>query len=176
MRFASVMAAVAALWMQPAGAVTFEIAGTARGATTGIEPCSVGQCVWSEPFEIPFGFHLTVGQELTQVGDLYSFFFGTGGGFWSGSFRYIAEDNSQSILARYSRFNIQCLDDSIPRRECDTTATSENFRINQIDPAPVPEPAIWAMMLFGFGAIGAAMRRGQVQSLRSRYLIRSTPW
>ena len=27
---------------------------------------------------------------------------------------------------------------------------------------PVPEPASWAMMLAGFGAIGAAMRRRQV--------------
>jgi hypothetical protein len=30
--------------------------------------------------------------------------------------------------------------------------------------APVPEPATWAMMLLGFGAIGAAMRRRKIQT------------
>lgn len=35
-------------------------------------------------------------------------------------------------------------------------------------PPPVPEPATWAMMLVGFGAIGAAMRR-RSQPVRLRY-------
>jgi hypothetical protein len=30
-----------------------------------------------------------------------------------------------------------------------------------ISPAPVPEPAAWALMLLGFGAIGVTMRRRQ---------------
>ena len=33
--------------------------------------------------------------------------------------------------------------------------------------APVPEPATWAMMLFGFGAIGFAMRRRPSLTLRA---------
>ena len=33
--------------------------------------------------------------------------------------------------------------------------------------APVPEPATWAMMLVGFGAIGFALRRRQYNQLRS---------
>jgi len=33
---------------------------------------------------------------------------------------------------------------------------------------PVPEPASWAMMIAGFGMVGAAMRRSKTASLRSR--------
>lgn len=33
------------------------------------------------------------------------------------------------------------------------------LRLDTILAAPVPEPATWAMMLLGFGAIGASMRR-----------------
>lgn len=36
-------------------------------------------------------------------------------------------------------------------------------------PPPVPEPATWAMMLLGFGAIGAAMRRRQKASVRVNF-------
>lgn len=35
--------------------------------------------------------------------------------------------------------------------------------------APVPEPATWAMMLIGFGAIGFAMRRRREDRTRVRY-------
>ena len=38
---------------------------------------------------------------------------------------------------------------------------SGSVRINQLPPAAVPEPATWAMMLLGFGAVGMAMRRGR---------------
>jgi hypothetical protein len=34
---------------------------------------------------------------------------------------------------------------------------------------PVPEPAVWAMMLFGFGGLGYSMRRRPKQTLRVRY-------
>ena len=35
--------------------------------------------------------------------------------------------------------------------------------LNFLPTAPIPEPATWAMMLVGFGAIGFAMRRRKVQ-------------
>jgi hypothetical protein len=36
---------------------------------------------------------------------------------------------------------------------------------------PVPEPGTWAMMLFGFGAVGFGMRRRQKQTTRVRYAV-----
>ncbi len=32
--------------------------------------------------------------------------------------------------------------------------------------APVPEPAVWAMLVAGFGVLGAAMRRGRSRMVR----------
>ena len=37
--------------------------------------------------------------------------------------------------------------------------------------AAVPEPATWAMMLFGFGAIGFAMRRRRKENVRVRFAM-----
>lgn len=36
-------------------------------------------------------------------------------------------------------------------------------------PAAVPEPATWALMILGFGAIGYAMRRGQRETAKVRF-------
>ena len=33
----------------------------------------------------------------------------------------------------------------------------------------VPEPATWAMMIFGFGLVGSAMRRQSVRSTKVRF-------
>lgn len=38
-----------------------------------------------------------------------------------------------------------------------------NFRVSGITVAPVPEPATWAMMLVGFGAIGYSVRQQRPQ-------------
>jgi PEP-CTERM motif len=35
------------------------------------------------------------------------------------------------------------------------------LRFNIPNTAAVPEPATWAMMLFGFGLVGSAMRRSR---------------
>jgi hypothetical protein len=47
------------------------------------------------------------------------------------------------------------------------TAPTFSVRLLSIDgtpvPGPVPEPATWAMMVIGFGAVGAAMRRRSVR-------------
>lgn len=37
--------------------------------------------------------------------------------------------------------------------------------------SPVPEPAAWAMMLFGFGAVGFAMRRRRNEKVRVRFAL-----
>jgi len=56
-------------------------------------------------------------------------------------------------------------------------ATTQNFAIGDFSitynyreaTAAVPEPATWAMMLFGFGAIGAAMRRTRKPAMAFRH-------
>lgn len=40
-----------------------------------------------------------------------------------------------------------------------TSNGTNAFEIDNIAINPVPEPATWAMMLFGFGAVGYSMRR-----------------
>lgn len=39
------------------------------------------------------------------------------------------------------------------------TGSDDSFKLSSINVTAVPEPATWAMMLFGFGGIGFAMRR-----------------
>jgi hypothetical protein len=45
-----------------------------------------------------------------------------------------------------------------------TSNGTNAFEIDNIAINPVPEPATWAMMLFGFGAMGVAMRRRKTLS------------
>ena len=42
-----------------------------------------------------------------------------------------------------------------------TPTTGDGYRLRSMAVAAVPEPAAWAMMLFGFGAIGFRMRRSR---------------
>ena len=42
-----------------------------------------------------------------------------------------------------------------------------NLTISQV--AAVPEPASWAMLIFGFGAAGVAIRRTRATTLRVHY-------
>jgi hypothetical protein len=39
------------------------------------------------------------------------------------------------------------------------TSTSNSFEFDRVGAVPVPEPATWAMMLVGFGGLGAMIRR-----------------
>ena len=49
-----------------------------------------------------------------------------------------------------------------------TSGRNINYTVNSMNGA-VPEPATWAMMLIGFGAIGAAIRRRQLQTVRFNF-------
>ncbi len=46
---------------------------------------------------------------------------------------------------------------------------SGNFRLNVSTLAGVPEPATWALMILGFGAVGSAMRRRQSAAAKVRF-------
>jgi hypothetical protein len=50
-----------------------------------------------------------------------------------------------------------------------TVQDVRQFRINAAPTAAVPEPATWAMMLLGFGAIGFGMRRRRSDTVRVRF-------
>nr|WP_281393330.1 PEPxxWA-CTERM sorting domain-containing protein [Sphingomonas xinjiangensis] len=41
----------------------------------------------------------------------------------------------------------------------------DNVRVSLVSASAVPEPATWAMMLFGVGATGGAMRRRRHKGL-----------
>lgn len=48
-------------------------------------------------------------------------------------------------------------------------SSANSFEIDNVAVrSPVPEPATWAMMVFGFGALGGAMRRRGRKSVRAR--------
>jgi hypothetical protein len=49
-----------------------------------------------------------------------------------------------------------------------TTSFSATALANPVQTA-VPEPAVWAMMLFGFGGLGYSMRRRPKQTMRVRF-------
>lgn|GEM_PF-2343678 len=61
--------------------------------------------------------------------------------------------------AQFVRFDI--LDNLVPEGFLNDTYTTYGVGLSEVSfvAAPVPEPATWAMMIAGFGIIGAAMRR-----------------
>lgn len=83
----------------------------------------------------------------------------------SGTLSLIYDDAPDSVtlsnfLDRYQGFNVNGVTSAVgqgtPGRGGGT-------------PPPVPEPATWAMMLLGFGAIGALMRRKQKATVRLNF-------
>jgi hypothetical protein len=67
-------------------------------------------------------------------------------------------------LAGFQTFNFDVLNLSSVRVSSASPFQIDNVRLTAA--AAVPEPATWAMMLVGFGAIGASMRRQRRSSVR----------
>jgi hypothetical protein len=84
-------------------------------------------------FNQPFAPHSTIGGSALYLGD---------GVYRGTSFRY--------DFIGFCNLSTTCES---------RTGGTDSFLIRQVFPAPVPEPATWALMLIGFGAIGWAMRR-----------------
>ena len=59
------------------------------------------------------------------------------------------------VLSGYSRYLFTTMTNGT------TATTGDGYRLRSMTVAAVPEPATWAMMLFGFGAIGFQMRRSR---------------
>lgn len=90
------------------------------------------------------------------VGGAYGNYFTTGGYFLDGSGVNISLANGTTLnFFNQSSNNLYRINN---------TNSFVTFYVNASSsaaPAAVPEPASWAMMLAGFGAVGAAMRRRQ---------------
>lgn len=50
-----------------------------------------------------------------------------------------------------------------------TAARSGQFVLGEVSSSGVPEPATWALMILGFGAVGGAMRRRQSVATKVRF-------
>lgn len=81
------------------------------------------------------------------------------GSAWTG-----LSSNLFSLVAGNSYTLIFQGTDTNPANNGDNTAFIDNVSL-QSSTGAVPEPATWAMMLLGFGAIGFAMRRQRSQAL-----------
>lgn len=149
MRFAMVLAALAALWVQPATAATIHLANgccllnpvleqlTVRGATPGAE---VAAPQW--PAKTWFSFGIT-----DASGNLD----------WTGSFAFLS--------TKYGFYNLP-ISASEPG---DYGAFESQWQMGTVTQVvtglrapPVPEPSTWAMMILGFGLVGGALRRRQL--------------
>ncbi len=87
--------------------------------------------------------------------------------YGSNTFRLIdtvtagASNNLDTMFSRYSStFLLRDGNGSIQFTSFDRTTSKDAF-LDNVRIAAVPEPATWAMMIFGFGMVGGAMRRRQ---------------
>lgn len=161
------LAAIAALWIQPAKAVTFEISGTATGTISGTEACDseVGFCWVSRPWVLPFSLTLDESfMSLYQDGVTREFWLGPSfnAGFWNGTFRDLGGNLYQGIYAAFSQHKVGCGLELRP--DCSFYASTSEFSVVDADIPAVPEPATWALMLIGFGAIAWAMRKAPLRN------------
>jgi hypothetical protein len=91
---------------------------------------------------------------------------------WNGSFVLGFAGNSNPGPITLSNFHTRYQSVTVGRNNNGGSATGNLVGVTSHIPAlvsPIPEPATWAMMLVGFGAVGAAMRRRQsgIRKLRS---------
>lgn len=158
MKLLKLFAAVLGLFcVQPAHAATiFQISGTAQGVIKGVVPCEI--MTWCPEEEKPFThvFNFTVTAEPNSQG-LYNFTHGpsTNAGVHQVSLRALGEGLFEPISLTYYQGHCQIA----PGSQCERSASTTQFSITEIIPGAVPEPATWAMMILGLGAIGWGLRR-----------------
>lgn len=166
MRFVSMLAAAVALWVQPAEAVTFHIEAQVEGTRTDIN-CDASipdGCTTFTPLSFLFQWD----------GPLEQYDAATGRGFFLTAHetvgRFLGEahylGNGQWLGGRFDWFYRGGDRTCQVGFEChgfDESGRGESFLVTEIQAAPVPEPATWALMLLGFGVIGWSMRH-QIRS------------
>lgn len=165
MRFAWIFAALAALWVTPAQAVTlwkFRIQTVATGImyaeTESPVTMKLDFPIW---LDVSRGFPLDLGHNSEPSGDPTGI--GNYHGLLGGEFDF--DGNSFSKGRNFSYIG------GFRSGPCDTPCpayylTAPTFTADFLDasggPAPVPEASTWVLMLVGFAGIGWGMRRGRV--------------
>jgi hypothetical protein len=97
--------------------------------------------------------NLVDGDNVFSFGSIYS------GGMFSG----IISNNGGMLSGRELSFSMQSCSPGQPGVGCQVTfGSTPLFAVS----GGVPEPASWALMLIGFGAIGSAMRRRRLTTAR----------
>lgn len=178
MRIAVLLAAVAALWVQPAHAVatwTFNIRAHVTGTNTPNPPLGVIEI----PVDTTLEFYVNL-RAFETTSDLEArivslgIFDPTGlGGYrpiLTGSITlhdYAIHGTNFAYNGGPAEGGLLCL--SCAHYDLHADTFSVGFLGASDGPGPVPEPATWAMMLVGFFVTGAALRRLQRQQRQARF-------
>lgn len=77
-------------------------------------------------------------------------------------------NGDQNSFGTNFRFTAQ-FDAPTDLQSIEFVSTRNSFEFDNVSIAAVPEPATWAFMIFGFGAIGGAMRRQKKANVKVSY-------
>lgn len=143
----------------------FDISGTALGTTnTRIDSAALPFFTQEiTPFTKIFSFSTAIDQAVPS--NSFNFTYNVSPTeLFGGSFQRNADNTYSSLSLFYNQSFPACVDTRY-RGVCNNSALTSNFVVAEAGTGvqAVPEPATWAMLLTGFGAIGFAMRRKRHQ-------------
>jgi hypothetical protein len=106
------------------------------------------ECLVGTPTSQAFSFQTEIPDFINGVSS-FTVGFSSNDGFRSGTVLELANGERTGINFSFMRGGFGT----------ETSLTAPTFRVFQLNPTVVPEPATWAMMLVGFGAVGYSMRK-----------------
>lgn len=153
--------------------ITFYFLGSESGYSDTFATVGAGTNVSlgeNSSFQNNFGSPVLIGSKVFSAGSLINQLLFTTSGVGSGGANATVGDAGFGIFlanqAGTTSGSVSGLtefylgfDDQISRASDDN---HDDFIVRAVISSPVPEPGTWAMMLIGFGAIGASMRRRRV--------------
>jgi opacity protein-like surface antigen len=168
MRIFYMLAALAALWVQPAKAATFvDFAVSAYLSVTrttdygwdqSTYPASCGSgftCTTSATSLEHISFGYVPGSSVNGTNFSFEVFNPIYRAHVGGTATYLGNGVYKGVSLSYSEYPLFL--GSFPFTY--GSGSTSTFSIHQVFPAPVPEPTTWALMLLGFGVIGYGLRR-----------------